>query len=84
MTYLVEETPGVQTQLATMPRAGLLAYAKLRERLAEDPWDGALWNENPGSNMRQAAFGDGEGLTVYVIVENPPPRVVVIRVLWAG
>jgi hypothetical protein len=60
-------------------------YAELIAFLELTPWAGPPYRaDNPDANMRRMVFGQGgEGLAVYVVLEQER-RVVVVSVTWVG
>ncbi|MEV5569186.1 hypothetical protein AB0L06_03995 [Spirillospora sp. NPDC052269] len=87
MIYRVEETEEVLADLSVLPTEALTAYLELRSALELSPWSGDQYRpDSPtGGNMRTAAFGGGQGLAIYVIIEHSEIdeyRVVITRVTW--
>ena len=83
--YSVEWERHALDQLPALPSEAFSFFAELVTVLEVAPWSGDAYDrQRPDANMRAHAFGeDGEGLVIYVILDDQR-RVVVLRVLWAG
>ncbi|WP_433717040.1 hypothetical protein ACQP2U_42540 (plasmid) [Nocardia sp. CA-084685] len=83
--YRYEIVADARAQVDGLPTEALVHYAELIAFLELTPNEGPPYrDDNPDSGMRRMIFGhDGEGLAVYVVLEQDR-RVVVVSVTWVG
>lgn len=81
--YRVIIDPEVVDQIAALPTAALLEYARVHDVLEVTPWNGPSHNkDNPDAEVRRWLFGPaGAGQVIYLVLEDQR-EVHLLRVLW--
>jgi hypothetical protein len=81
--YRVIIDPEVVDQIAALPAAALIEYARVHDVLEVAPWNGPSHNkDNPDAEVRRWLFGPGGvGQVIYLVLERDR-EVHVLRVLW--
>lgn len=82
MPYEIEFPEELWDQVDALPKEADEPLAEAMILLRHEPWYGKPYHpDNPDGAVRQLVYGFGNGLIVYLILEQQK-QVIVERVLW--
>ncbi|WP_053721822.1 hypothetical protein [Saccharothrix sp. NRRL B-16348] len=82
MTYQIQLPDDVWDQIHALPAEADEPLAEAMTLLTHEPWHGEPYHRaNPAGALRQLVYGHGNGLIIYLILEQQK-RIVIERVLW--